>query len=115
MVAVRFTIRKDYDMERFAIVVTVKLKPGSADAFKPIILENATAAVRDEEECHLFHVLHSNDDPDTFMFYEIYTEEASLDKHRETPHYKRFAEATKDMIESRELRKVTVQNPSNAE
>jgi len=100
-------------MERFAIVVTVKLKPGMAEEFKPIILENATSAVRDEEQCHLFHVLQSNDEPDTFMFYEIYTEEASLDIHREQPHYKKFAEATKDMIESRDIRKVTVQNPGN--
>jgi autoinducer 2-degrading protein len=100
-------------MDRFAIVVTVKLKPGSADTFRPIILENATAAVRDEADCHLFHVLQSNEDSDTFMFYEIYTNEAALDIHRETPHYKKFAAASKDLIESRELKKVTVQNPAN--
>jgi len=100
-------------MECFAIVVTIKLKSGMAEEFKPIILENAASAVRDEEQCHLFHVLQSNEDPDTFVFYEIYTEEASLDIHREQPHYKKFAEATKDMIESRDIQKVTVQNPEN--
>lgn len=101
-------------MDRFAIVVTIKLKPGSAEVFKPIILENATAAVRDEADCHLFHVLQSNDDPDTFFFYEVYTEEASLDIHREQPHYKKFAAAAADMIKSREIQKVTVQNPLNS-
>jgi len=100
-------------MSRFAIVVTVKLKPGSAGAFKPIILENATAAVRDEADCHLFHVLQSNDNPDIFTFYEVYTEEASLDIHREQPHYKKFAAAAADLIESREIQKVTVHNPTN--
>jgi len=100
-------------MERFAIVVTIKLKPGSAETFKPLILENAAAAVRDEPDCHLFHVLQSNEDVDTFLFYEIYTEEASLDNHRQQPHYKKFAEATKDLIESREIRMVTVHNPEN--
>ena len=100
-------------MERFAIVVTVTLKPGYADAFKPVILENATAAVRDEAECHLFHVQQQNDNPDVFMFYEIYTSETSLDIHRETAHYKKFAEASRDMIESRSIQKVTVFNPEN--
>jgi len=100
-------------MQRFAIIVTVKLKPGLASAFKPLILENATAAVRDEPDCHLFHVLQSNDAPDTFMFYEIYTDESALDRHRLQPHYKKFAEAAKDMIESRAIQMVTTQNPLN--
>ncbi|MDD9877605.1 MAG: putative quinol monooxygenase [Magnetovibrio sp.] len=100
-------------MTRFAIVVTLKLKPGSAEAFKPIILENATAAVRDEAECHQFHVLQSNDDPDTIMFYEVYTSAASLDAHREEPHYKKYVELAGDMIAERDIRMVTVLNPGN--
>jgi len=100
-------------MTRFAIFVTIKLKPGSAEAFKPIILENATAAVRDEDECHQFHVLQSEDDPDTFHFYEIYTEAASLDVHREQPHYKKFFEVGNKYVEDRTIQKVTVLNPGN--
>ncbi len=100
-------------MDRFAILVTVKLKPGNAEVFKPIIEANAIGAVRDEPDCHLFHVMQSNDDPDTFMFYEIYTNEAALDAHRLTPHYKKFAIEGEHMFESRDIRKVTVLNPKN--
>ncbi len=98
-------------MTRFAIIVTIKLKPGSADEFEPLILANAEAAVRDEPDCHQFHVLQSNEDADTFFFYEIYTEAAALDAHRETPHYKKFIEYASPLIEDRKIEQVTVLNP----
>ncbi len=100
-------------MSRFAIFVTVKLKPGSADAFRPVILENATAAVRDESECHEFHVMRSETDPDTFHFFEVYTSAASLDAHREMPHYKKYVDATKEMIADRDIQRVEVLNHPN--
>jgi len=37
-------------VSRVAIIVTIKLKPGSAEAFKPHILANAEAAIRDEAD-----------------------------------------------------------------
>ncbi len=63
-------------MSRFAIIVTIKLEPGSAEVFKPHILANAAAAVREEPDCHLFHVSQAEGDPDTFFFYEVYTDAA---------------------------------------
>ena len=100
-------------MTRFAIVVTIKLHPGKAEEFKPHILANARAAVRDEADCHLFHVLQSQDDPDTFMFYEVYTAAESLDVHREQPHFKKFYEDADHMVAERSIQRVTVQNPEN--
>lgn len=95
-------------MSHFAIIVTVKVKPGTAAAFKPIILENAGAAVRDEPDCHRFEVLVDEDDPNTFFFYEQYTDAAALDTHRETPHYKTFRSGTADMIVERTIQRCRV-------
>lgn len=100
-------------MSRFAILVTIKLHPGKAEEFKPHILANAEAAVRDEPDCHLFHVMQAEDDPDTFFFYEVYTEPASLDLHREQPHFKKFYEDANHMVAERNLQRVTVRNPDN--
>ncbi|MFQ5954764.1 MAG: putative quinol monooxygenase [Kiloniellales bacterium] len=88
-------------MNQFAIIVTITPKPGTGDLFRPHILENATAAVRDESDCHQFQVLTAEDDPDTYYFYEVYSDAGALDLHRQQPHYKKFIEATKDMIEER--------------
>ena len=38
--------------------------------------------------------------------HEVYTEAASLDYHRETPHYKSYDSAVADMIEDKSIVKV---------
>ena len=88
-------------MSKFAIFVTVKVKPGMGADFMPIILENATAAVRTEPDCHMFHVMTSKDDPDIFHFFEVYTNQAALDAHREYAHFKKFRAETEDMVVDR--------------
>lgn len=95
-------------MSKFAIFVTVKVAAGKAEEFLPIILENATAAVRDEPDCHMFRVLRNKEDPETFHFFEVYTSEASLDAHRETPHYKKFRELGDPLMTDRQITRVDV-------
>ena len=95
-------------MSQFAIFVTIKLKPGNADAFRALVLENAEAAVREEEACRQFQVLNDESDPDTFFFYEVYTDAAGLDHHRETPHYQKYNNASQDMIAERNIQRCTV-------
>lgn len=93
-------------MSKFAIFVTVKIKDGKVDEFLSHALVNATAAVRDEPNCHMFRVMQNQEDPNTVHFYEVYTEAASLDLHREFPHYKAYDAATKDLIAEKSIIKV---------
>ena len=102
-------------MSQFAIFVTIKLKPGNTDAFRALILENAEAAIRDEEVCQQFQVLNDESDPDTFFFfffffffYEVYTDAAGLDNHRETPHYQKYIAASDAMIADRNIQRCTL-------
>ena len=93
---------------KFAIFVTIKCKPGKGKDFMPIIMENAVAARRDEPNCHEFRVMTAKDDPDTFRFFEVYTDEAALDTHREQPHYIKFRDAGADLIADRQIQMTTV-------
>jgi len=92
-------------VSQFAIFVTIKLKPGTADAFRPLIEKNAEAAVRDEADCHQFQVLTAEDDPETYFFFEVYTDAESLENHRETPHYRKYMAAAGDMIADRSIQR----------
>ena len=92
-------------MSQFAIFVTIKLKPGMAEDFRPLIEENAEAAPRDEPDCLRFDVLTDENDPDTFFFYEVYTSAEGLEKHRETPHYQKYMAAAEDMIADRSIQR----------
>ena len=93
-------------MSKFAIFVTVKIKDGKVDEFLSHAHVNATAAVREEPNCHMFRVMQNQDDPNTIHFFEVYTEAASLDAHREFAHYKAYDAATKDLIEDKSIVKV---------
>jgi len=90
-------------MSKFAIFVTFQIKPGMGKDFLPHILENASSAVRHEPDCQMFRVMNAEGDPDCFHFFEVYSNCAALEAHRETPHYKKFREATDHMVIDRKI------------
>lgn len=73
-------------MSNLVLVVTVKVQPEYRAKLEPAMLENAAQSVR-EEKCHQFDVIVSQDDENTFMFYEVYEDEQALADHRQTPHF----------------------------
>lgn len=73
-------------MSNLVLVVTVKVQPEFVDKLKPAMLENAAQSVQ-EENCYQFDVIVSQDDENTFMFYEVYKDEQALADHRQTPHF----------------------------
>lgn len=95
-------------MSKFAIFVTLKIKADKTEEFLAHAYANATAAVRDEKDCHSFRVLRNHEEPTTFHFFEVYTEAASLDAHRETVHYKAYNAAVGDMILEKSVTKIDV-------
>ena len=73
-------------MSDLVLVVTVKVKPEYVDVLKPAMLENAAKSIK-EPTCYQFDVIVSQDDDNTFMFYEVYKDEQALADHRQTPHF----------------------------
>ena len=47
-----------------------------------------------EPGCVVYHANRSTENPDFFLLYEIYRDEAALAAHRETPHFKEIIEGT---------------------
>ncbi|MDF1610201.1 putative quinol monooxygenase [Hoeflea sp. YIM 152468] len=88
----------------FAVVVTFKIKAGMINEFMPLMLENAQASLRDEPACHQFDVCTDAAQPDSVFLYEIYSDLAGFDAHRQTPHFKKFDAAVSQMIESKDVR-----------
>ncbi len=73
-------------MSNLVLVVTVKVQPEFVAKLKPAMLENAAQSVQ-EGNCYQFDVIVSQDDANTFMFYEVYKDEQALADHRQTPHF----------------------------
>ena len=54
-------------------------------------LEALTAASRQEPGCVNYVAHFLADDPNTIMIYEQYKDDAALDQHRASPHFKQHA------------------------
>jgi quinol monooxygenase YgiN len=81
------------------LVMQVHVKPSRRDEFLSLIDDVATCSERDEPGCLRFDVLQDDIDPDKFIFYDVYSDEVAKAAHRETAHYARWVEGTRDMFD----------------
>ena len=76
------------------LLVTVRVKPEYLAEFLPAARHNAEHAVADEPGCVRFDIIQDREDTHLFRFYEVYRDDAALAAHRQTPHFKKYIEAS---------------------
>jgi autoinducer 2-degrading protein len=74
------------------VCVHVHVKPEHRDAFIAESLENGRHTIHEPGNLR-FDVLQKADEPNRFVLYEVYRDEAGMKAHKETPHYARWAAA----------------------
>jgi autoinducer 2-degrading protein len=73
-----------------SVVAKVRAAKGKGDALAALLIEQA-AVVRDNEPgCLIYRPHRSTKDPDLFVFYETYTDEAAFQAHVKAPHLAAF-------------------------
>ena len=77
-----------------ALLVTVRINPEHLAEFVPAARHNAEHAVADEPGCLRFDIIQDRDDTHLFRFYEVYKDDAALAAHRQTPHFKKYIDAS---------------------
>jgi (4S)-4-hydroxy-5-phosphonooxypentane-2,3-dione isomerase len=84
----------------YALIVSLRVKPGMVDQFVEAIGENSRASRRDEPGCLRFDVHRDVDDPNHFLLYELYADErAFTEAHRGAPHYQKWRAAVAELLE----------------
>ena len=78
--------------------VTVQVKPERRAEFLEAVRHDAEHSEKDEPGCLRFDVIQDRDDPCRLYYYEVYKDEAALAAHRESPHFKQYAETIKDWL-----------------
>lgn len=78
--------------------VTILVKPEHAKEFLEVVHYDAEHSEKDEPGCLRFDVIQDKDDANRFYFYEVYRDEAALEAHRQTPHFKLYAEKSKPWL-----------------
>ena len=85
----------------FVLVVNIRIKPESVDAFMKRLGENAAAA-RKEPGCKQFDVLVDPKDKTKVMLYEVYNDDKAFETHQQTPHFKKYLAEAVPLLASRE-------------
>ena len=85
----------------FVLVVELEIDPAQLDKFKAAIKENGETAVRVEPGCKSFNAVFEKENPTRVRLFEVYENADAFKAHLETPHFKKYAELTKDMVKSR--------------
>jgi autoinducer 2-degrading protein len=83
----------------FALVVSLRVKPGKDRQFLAAIEANAAASLRDEPGCRRFDVLRDNADPRHYLLYELYDDEAAFLAHRSMPHFPVWRRAAAEYVD----------------
>jgi len=73
-------------MNVLTVVATIRAAKGKGDALAALLTEQAAAVRAAEPGCLVYRVHRSTIDPEVFMFYETYADDAAFDAHRNAPH-----------------------------
>jgi (4S)-4-hydroxy-5-phosphonooxypentane-2,3-dione isomerase len=76
----------------YIVNVHVHVRPEHREGFIAATLDNARNTVQEPGNLR-FDVLEQADDPDRFVIYEVYRDEAGMTAHKATAHYARWAAA----------------------
>jgi autoinducer 2-degrading protein len=77
--------------------------PSEMPKFLEAIKENGANAVK-EQGCREFNITVLASNPNHVFLYEVYDNEAALNAHRQTEHFKKYQAATANMIADRNVR-----------
>ncbi len=69
-------------------------KPGTGDTVEENLRRMAVEVKKSEPGCAFYQASRSRENPDNFLLYEHYTDQAALEAHRETPHFQSIIEGT---------------------
>lgn len=88
-------------MAHYALVVKLKIKPGSAETFVPLIKENQQSSLTKEAGCRNFVVMKNLEEEDTYHFYEEYDDLEAFKLHQNSEHFKKYYDVAKDLMVER--------------
>eukprot|EP00308_Calcidiscus_leptoporus_P026020 CAMPEP_0119373790 /NCGR_PEP_ID=MMETSP1334-20130426/27839_1 /TAXON_ID=127549 /ORGANISM="Calcidiscus leptoporus, Strain RCC1130" /LENGTH=148 /DNA_ID=CAMNT_0007391663 /DNA_START=14 /DNA_END=460 /DNA_ORIENTATION=- len=77
--------------EPLAVVVSVEIVPERVPEFLEAMQIDVSGS-REEAGCLRFDLLKDADAPNKFVFYEVYADSAAAAVHKETSHYKAWAD-----------------------
>ncbi len=83
--------------------VDLEIAPDQIEPFIAALKENASATIQ-ELGCRQYDVLQSPTNPNQIFIYEVYENEAAVQAHRASEHFKKYLATTGKMVVKRQSR-----------
>lgn len=84
----------------FVVAADFRIKPDRIEDFKKLIDWQSSRSIAEEKGCLQFDVCQRENEPGTFLLYEVYTDAAAFDEdHLNVPRFEAFLGRAKPMIE----------------
>jgi (4S)-4-hydroxy-5-phosphonooxypentane-2,3-dione isomerase len=83
--------------------VDLEIAPAELEKFIEALKENGAATIK-EAGCRQYDISQSAGNPNQVFIYEVYENEAAVQAHRTSEHFKKYSAATKDMVVKRQSR-----------
>ena len=96
-----------------ALIVEFRIHPESIDAFATAITANARASRQTEPGCRQFDVCRDTADPGLFFLYELYDDEAAIQAHLQTAHFRQMDALTASWVASKTVRRMRRSEPED--
>ena len=84
--------------EMITNMVRITVHPEEAAAFKAVVMPEMVQSLAMEDGVLAIYAGTLADDPDTWLFFEIYASEAAYQAHRQTPHFQEYLRLSADML-----------------
>ena len=88
-------------MNTLVLLVELNIVPGRMDDFLTRARQHRTNVLNHEPGCKGFELLVPTEESDTVFLYEVYADQAAIDRHMETPYMKEYMADTGPMIANR--------------
>lgn len=82
-------------------IAQLDINPQRLDEFKAALRESASSSVRMEPGVFTLYAVQLKENTNRFLVFEMYKDEAAYKTHRDTPHFRKFFESTREMVTSR--------------
>ena len=90
------------------VVAKIKVKEGMQQQFEAVAMKLVSAVRANEPGCKLY-ALHRSEDPLTYVFLEQYQDQAAVEAHRASDHYKTHGREMGQFMDGRpEIQRLTV-------
>jgi quinol monooxygenase YgiN len=84
-------------------IAELEIDPAQMAAYSAAVKEEMEESIRVEPGVLALYAVSIEGQPNHLRFFEMYADQAAYASHRESPHFKKYVETTKDMITSRKL------------